>query len=289
MVKGKMSNSHIENIRKSLKKHHEERREKNLKPYHQAFGKDNPACNPDVKKKISNTVKKLWKDGQYEKRINGMLGKTGNKHHNYSPLTEPKFRFNKYLSNFQDITKCNCCGKIKKTINVHHIDEDHENFLITNLEPLCVKCHQLFHVKHFKQPYVTIRKEFVMESCHQLFFYNGPCGCMHGHSYKLFVSVKKRINPKTGMVMDFKELKNIVNEFVINKLDHYNLNDKMEFQTTAENMIYWIWKQLEEKALLKGLQEVTLYETKTSRCTITNKDVLEYETSLLYEDKEIED
>ena len=196
-----------------------------------------------------------------------------------------KYQFHNYLSKFQNVTKCSLCGKTNTKIDVHHVDENHENYSITNLEPLCVQCHQLFHYKNFKQPYCTIAKEFDMECCHKLFFYDGKCSRFHGHTYTLFVSMKKRIHPKTGMVMDYGELKRKVNKFVIEELDHFDLNTKMPFQTTAENMIFWIWKQLEEKAFIKGLSEISLYETKTSRCTITQKDVFEYERNLLYSEK----
>ena len=56
----------------------------------------------------------------------------------------------------------------------------------------------------------------------------------------------------------------------------------MPFQTTAENMIFWMWKQLEEQALLKGLYEITLNETKNSQVSLNYKFVLEYERKLLY-------
>lgn len=279
MEKGqKMTEEQKQQIRKSNKKTYQEKG-----PYFQAFGADNPATDPVVRKKISNTVKKLWADGKYKERINGMLGKTGVLHPNFSPYSEIKHQTSKYLSHFHDIDVCfDCSAKRKDTkIDVHHIDEDHSNFLITNLEPLCVMCHQKYHIHHRYQPYVTIGKEFMFESCHQLFHHPGKCKRHHGHSYFLVVKIKKRINPDTGMVLDFGILKKIINDTVIEKLDHFNLNDKMDFQTTAENMLFWIWKQLEIEGKLKGLNKILLKETRSSMAEITYKDVLEYEKKLI--------
>ncbi|MFC2120861.1 6-pyruvoyl tetrahydropterin synthase family protein [Bacteroidota bacterium] len=72
---------------------------------------------------------------------------------------------------------------------------------------------------------IRITKQFSFEMAHSLFNYDGPCKNIHGHSYKLDVTVigepiSDENNPNLGMVMDFKELKYIVNKNIINKLDH---------------------------------------------------------------------
>ena len=245
----------------------------------------NPAKRKDVKEKISKTVKQCWEEGKYDTRINGMINKTKFKHHNYSPETEMKYRFHQYLSKFQDVNSCSICNS-KKKIDVHHIDENHKNWLITNLEPLCVQCHKKFHLERLKQPYITIGKLFTIEACHNLYNYKGKCKRFHGHSYHLEIQIKKRINPDTGMVMDYGKLKEIVNKYVIEKLDHFYLNDIMSFNTTAENMIFWIWKELEIKGCVKGLKKIMLKETDNSVCILEDKDILEYEKNLLWKDKE---
>ncbi|MEY3678258.1 MAG: hypothetical protein RI924_399, partial [Bacteroidota bacterium] len=51
----------------------------------------------------------------------------------------------------------------------------------------------------------------------------------HGHNYELFVTIKGEINPETGFVMDLKELKSIILEEVIDKLDHKNINIDVDF------------------------------------------------------------
>jgi len=75
--------------------------------------------------------------------------------------------------------------------------------------------------------YSTIRvtREFTFEMAHVLLNYDGPCKNVHGHSYRLFVTlsgvpVKDSVNPKNGMVIDFSDLKNIVQEKIINRFDH---------------------------------------------------------------------
>ncbi|MFI3278971.1 MAG: 6-carboxytetrahydropterin synthase [Rikenellaceae bacterium] len=72
---------------------------------------------------------------------------------------------------------------------------------------------------------IRLTKEFSFESAHALEGYDGACREIHGHSYRLFVTVKGEPiadtdNPKCGMVIDFGDLKRIVNEQIINRLDH---------------------------------------------------------------------
>ena len=112
---------------------------------------------------------------------------------------------------------------------------------------------------------VEVTKEFTFDSCHQLLSYVGDCARLHGHTYKLQVTLKGTLND-IGMVVDFKDLKKIVKEGVINMFDHYNLNDKMNFNTTAENMSVFIF-DIVTVALLNSSVEVTsvkLWETPTS-------------------------
>ena len=64
---------------------------------------------------------------------------------------------------------------------------------------------------------ITVTKHYGFEACHHLPHYDGACANLHGHSYKLDVTIGGRIitdkdNPKQGMILDFKDLKNIINE-----------------------------------------------------------------------------
>ena len=72
---------------------------------------------------------------------------------------------------------------------------------------------------------IRLTKEFTFEAAHMLEGYDGLCREIHGHSYKLFVTVKGEpesdsSSPKLGMVMDFGDLKRIVNEQIVGRLDH---------------------------------------------------------------------
>ena len=72
---------------------------------------------------------------------------------------------------------------------------------------------------------IRLTKEFSFEAAHALDGYDGPCREIHGHSYRLFVTVAGRPvadpgNPKYGMVMDFGVLKRIVNEQIVSRFDH---------------------------------------------------------------------
>jgi 6-pyruvoyltetrahydropterin/6-carboxytetrahydropterin synthase len=136
---------------------------------------------------------------------------------------------------------------------------------------------------------IRVTKEFSFEMAHALWNYDGPCKNVHGHSYRLFVTLSgtptdNLLDPKNGMVIDFTDLKNIVKKEIINVFDHavtlsgnYDKN-KMElfrsmfgntvvvdYQPTCENLIAdfaaRIKKQLPEKVRLHSLK---LYETATS-------------------------
>ena len=72
---------------------------------------------------------------------------------------------------------------------------------------------------------IRLTKEFTFEAAHMLEGYDGLCREIHGHSYRLFVTVKGEPmsdpeSPKLGMVMDFGILKRIVNEQIVDRLDH---------------------------------------------------------------------
>lgn len=72
---------------------------------------------------------------------------------------------------------------------------------------------------------IRLTKEFSFEAAHALDGYDGPCREIHGHSYRLFVTVKghpscDNDDPKCGMVMDFGILKKLVNEQIVGRFDH---------------------------------------------------------------------
>ena len=129
---------------------------------------------------------------------------------------------------------------------------------------------------------ISITKKIEFESAHRLSNYLGPCKEIHGHTYKLEVTVTGPIDPDTDMVMDFKELKKILQKAVLDHLDHALIlkeseeNRKifsgysgkitwMETEPTAERMIQWIFLQIrKELPHTIELIDLTLYETSGS-------------------------
>ncbi len=72
---------------------------------------------------------------------------------------------------------------------------------------------------------IRVTKEFRFEGAHALTGYDGKCRHIHGHSYRLFVTLKGEIkeqndHPKSGMVLDFSDLKKIVNDLIVEPFDH---------------------------------------------------------------------
>ena len=248
-----------------------------IKPLGNSFfqRKNNPAKRQEVKERISNSVKKLWEEGSYDNRINGMFHCIGRNHPNFNPKIKFKFLYRKYALKYHD-KKCMICGTLDRKIDIHHLDENKKNNLLTNLVPLCNVCHQLFHFERYKQPFVQIAKDFKFDSAHNLLNYEGKCKNLHGHQYFLTIFCKGRISKETSMVLDYGILKDIVNTYIINKLDHNYLNEVLKFNTTAENMLIWIWDVLEKQGFLKGLIKIVLKETDTSYAILTKEDMLLY-------------
>ena len=87
----------------------------------------------------------------------------------------------------------------------------------------------------------------------------------HGHNYNLIVRLVGAVDEQTGFVFDLKLLNDIINEEIIERFDHKNLNlDTVEFKTlnpTAENIARVIYELLRVKIDVKFDLEITLYET----------------------------
>jgi 6-pyruvoyltetrahydropterin/6-carboxytetrahydropterin synthase len=91
---------------------------------------------------------------------------------------------------------------------------------------------------------------------------NNPNG--HGHNYTLEVTVKGEVDPKSGFVVDLKQMKEIMNREVIDAMDHRYLNKEVpEFARqipTTENIAIAVWKRLEPKLQVAKLHRVRVYE-----------------------------
>ena len=113
----------------------------------------------------------------------------------------------------------------------------------------------------------SIRVEGDFSSAHNLRGYRGKCEALHGHNWKAEVRVCRGKPDRTGMVMDFKELKMKLNE-VLEKLDHAYLNNLSYFKEinpTSENIARLIYDSL--KSNVTGLKSVTVWENNTSSAT----------------------
>lgn len=108
---------------------------------------------------------------------------------------------------------------------------------------------------------MILKRKFKFEAAHRLPKYKGKCKKIHGHSYRLIVSLKLPVDSETGLSMDFQEIQKIVEVAVIARVDHQNLNEIVS-NPTSEQLIAWIWEQLEGK--LSGLYEIELSETENS-------------------------
>lgn len=108
---------------------------------------------------------------------------------------------------------------------------------------------------------MILKRLFKFEAAHQLPKYKGKCQKFHGHSYRLIVSLKLPVDSETGLSMDFQEIQKVVEQAVITRMDHQNLNEVID-NPTSERLVQWIWNQLERK--LKGLFELELAETENS-------------------------
>ncbi|WP_224994580.1 6-carboxytetrahydropterin synthase [Cesiribacter sp. SM1] len=118
--------------------------------------------------------------------------------------------------------------------------------------------------EHFNAAHRLFNREWSEEKNSQVF---GKCSNpnYHGHNYELLVRLVGDINPATGYVYDMKKLSDLIQEHVIRKFDHRNLNlDVQEFKDmnpTAENIAVVIWKLLRDQIESHYELKVTLYET----------------------------
>jgi 6-pyruvoyltetrahydropterin/6-carboxytetrahydropterin synthase len=136
---------------------------------------------------------------------------------------------------------------------------------------------------------IRVSKEFDFEMAHALWNYDGACRNIHGHSYRLFVTllgtpIADPTDPKFGMVLDFKDLKTLVKGPIVDFLDHslvlykeaggerlsniegmYEKVHLFDFQPTCENLVLFIVDIIREKLpSYLELHSVKLYETATS-------------------------
>lgn len=136
---------------------------------------------------------------------------------------------------------------------------------------------------------IRVTKVFTFDMAHALFGYDGPCKNIHGHTYKLSVTligspIQETTNPKEGMVIDFTDFKKIVKDEVIDVFDHTlvlkadtphakikGLTDNFErvmftaYQPSCENLLMDMLTRIQVKLPMSiELKNVRLEETPTS-------------------------
>lgn len=98
----------------------------------------------------------------------------------------------------------------------------------------------------------------------------------HGHNYTIQVSVRGTIDAETGMVIDLKRLKDIMRERVVERVDHRNLNNDVDFlrgiNPTAENLARAFWRQLAPAIDQGSLYEIILQETENNSVIYRGED-----------------
>ena len=123
----------------------------------------------------------------------------------------------------------------------------------------------LTRAEHFNAAHKLYNPSWSKEKNDEVF---GKCANdnWHGHNYELFVTVKGEPDPDTGFLVDAKKLSIIINQHVVEKLDHRNLNLDVDFMQgkmcSSENLVIEIWNQLRSHLPANvQLHCIKLYET----------------------------
>ena len=103
----------------------------------------------------------------------------------------------------------------------------------------------------------SVTRSFTFEAAHQLPWHEGRCRNLHGHGYRLEVTVAGPVGPH-GIVADFAEVAEVVRRAVVARYDHAYLNDLMA-NPTAELVAHDAWKTLETAGL--PVDRIRLWET----------------------------
>jgi 6-pyruvoyltetrahydropterin/6-carboxytetrahydropterin synthase len=122
---------------------------------------------------------------------------------------------------------------------------------------------------------VAVSMEICFDAAHHLEMYADKCRNLHGHTYRLTVTVSGYVND-VGMVIDFAELKKIFTDLLMERIDHQYLNAVLpEMNPTVDNMVVWVWEQFEQGLQDRGysqqccrLEEIKLFETPTCCATL---------------------
>lgn len=124
----------------------------------------------------------------------------------------------------------------------------------------------------YHQKRVMVSKEFTFDAAHHLHAYEGKCKNLHGHTYTAIFGISGYVDD-IGIMIDFGDIKEIWKEEIETYLDHRYLNEMLPpMNTTAENMVVWIYEKMEEALQERNqhgnqqfrVEFVRLFETPTS-------------------------
>ena len=132
------------------------------------------------------------------------------------------------------------------------------------MKPIYITRRETFNAAH------RLRREDWSASKNEDVFGKGSNKNWHGHNFELFVTVKGTPSQETGLVMNLKDLGEIIKENVIEKIDHKNINLDVSFMqgkmSSTENLAIGIWDQMENLIKAKGgmLVKIKLVETENN-------------------------
>tara|TARA_B100000900_G_scaffold386421_1_gene376882 strand:+ start:2705 stop:3850 length:1146 start_codon:yes stop_codon:yes gene_type:complete len=124
----------------------------------------------------------------------------------------------------------------------------------------------------------SVTKKLVFDSAHFITDHNGKCKNLHGGRYNIEISIKDRIDPLTGFVIDYSLIKNITKNLVINKFDHKTLNltcTELAWRSSTEFLAIVIWEILVE--YLPSISKIKIFETETSFCEFKGSSLEEFQ------------
>jgi 6-pyruvoyltetrahydropterin/6-carboxytetrahydropterin synthase len=110
-------------------------------------------------------------------------------------------------------------------------------------------------------------RAFTIEAAHRLPIVPAghKCARLHGHSFRIELHLTGEVDPNTGWVMDFADVR-VAFQPTFDRLDHHYLNEVSGLENpTSENLARWIWEQMKPKLPL--LSRVVIHETCTSGCS----------------------
>ena len=111
---------------------------------------------------------------------------------------------------------------------------------------------------------LRVSREFLFDAAHNLPRYNGKCERLHGHTFRIRITVDAPLDTWSGMAFDFHDLKRVIQTRIVDVLDHSYMNEVIP-NPSAEYLAIWIWGRLEDLPL----HDIKVWETPT--CCVTYK------------------